>query len=340
MTHDDRGVLLMTGMWALLPTDVLRCVAAHCDELNLLALCNVSRAFRAVADDAAIWLERIQRQHRQVVEVLFDGRVPEPAVGHNWKMHYFHFSVAWKALAMQRHPGRLLLVISSAEVACGQAANRLREKTYGVYDVTEYVYEHPGADLLLVEASEERDASELFQITSHSERARRRLRLLVVRGLEALPYDEDPYTLRRRRRRWQRWSQPLRAILPQDAKVAGITLVKLIVLVAVVARGMSAVPASFAAVAAHGFRAFADAVEAALSVTSAPHCMAGLVSLAFLGRWSCHFCAALVSLHSAFTPPSPRLQPTSTPRLQPTYTPHLHPTYTPPSPIFRSPRCC
>ena len=43
--------------------------------------------------------------------------------------------------------------------------------TYGVYDVTEFADEHPGADLIIRDASELRDATSTFEMAAHSDGA-------------------------------------------------------------------------------------------------------------------------------------------------------------------------
>ena len=72
-----------------------------------------------------------------------------------------------------------------------------------MYDVSDFVHHHPGADLIITDAAEEADATDLFEINGHSDAALRVLDRLVVPGLEAIPYDYELDALKRRRRaRW------------------------------------------------------------------------------------------------------------------------------------------
>jgi hypothetical protein len=79
-----------------------------------------------------------------------------------------------------------------------------RPDNYSVYDVTAFVHQHPGADLIITDAAEEADATHLFEINGHSDAALRVLDKLAVPGLEAIPYDHELDALKRRRR--ARWS--------------------------------------------------------------------------------------------------------------------------------------
>eukprot|EP00966_Prymnesium_polylepis_P074104 1719787-Prymnesium_polylepis.1 len=186
-------------MLEALPLDLIRHVTSHLSIVGLLTLSRVSR--RLSAHDEAVWRERLEQRHRRVLAVLFGGVAPAPHPPLMWKQHYFDFAARWKERAEQS-TGRVLLVIGDRVLGGGGA-------TYGVYDVTEYRFQHPGAEMLLAEAAEERDATELFEITSHSMAARRTLKSLAVAGLEALPYDEELDVLRRKRLRHRWWREQL-----------------------------------------------------------------------------------------------------------------------------------
>ena len=178
-----------------LPSDLLGAIATHCGALTLLSLAGASHALRTAAEDVTLWATLLRQRHRLVLAHLFDGEPPEPRPGLTQKQHYFEFSASWKAMAMERTPGRLLLTLASSETAIrhdeckrtfggkcpgsnapphahahgrGTRAIRLKPACVpAVFDVTQYALRHPGGELLLMEAAEERDATATFHATSH-----------------------------------------------------------------------------------------------------------------------------------------------------------------------------
>jgi len=77
--------------------------------------------------------------------------------------------------------------------------NRVGPARYGVYDVTDFIDAHPGAELY--DFGRAADATDMFEMAAHSDEAVRRLRTLAVRGLESLPYPSDLEALRKRSER-------------------------------------------------------------------------------------------------------------------------------------------
>ena len=161
-----------------------------------------------------------------VVDALFGGAVPPPPpeIG-SWRAWYFAFDRDWLDHARARHPDKLLLRMTSQcaesspnchgvpptpmgvvrvsfDLRVPLTAWRLpvnlevpgwwsQPPTYAIFDATDFVNYHPGsADLL--HAGRVDDATEFFDLVSHSERARQVLRALVVAGLEALPPPRAP----------------------------------------------------------------------------------------------------------------------------------------------------
>tara|TARA_B110001452_G_scaffold77504_2_gene63057 strand:+ start:974 stop:1957 length:984 start_codon:yes stop_codon:yes gene_type:complete len=219
----DGAIAMSIGAIDRLPAELLASVAHHLDPDSLLSLGASSRALCAVASDPEEWRERLWLQHSRILASLFDGSVPEPRGGRSWKQHFFDFSTSWKEQAMRRGD-RLLLVIGSAE-ASPRGSSRAPH-TFGVYDVTSYKDDHPGAEMLLLEAAEERDASGLFGDAWHSDTARRRLLTLAVPGLEALSREEalGPRCHRRHRSWWHK---------PRDVRSLASGLAALLVLLCV-----------------------------------------------------------------------------------------------------------
>ena len=253
-----------------LPPELLACVAHLLDAESLLSLGVASRGLHAAVDDPLLWRTRLRRQHSRILASLFDGSVPEPRSGLSWKQHFFDFSTSWKDRAMRQTPGRLLLVISSTEAAPrGSGLRRATAReTYGVYDVSSYVDDHPGADVLLAEAAEERDASGLFGDAWHSDAARRKLLSLAVPGLEALSRDEALGSrCHRRHRSW--WHQPW------DARSFASGLTRLVL-----------------ALAAAVLCAMPDVADALLGhMLDAPCLASALIGCAALQRWPWEVCA-------------------------------------------------
>ena len=169
--------------------------------VDLLALARASRACRAAADDARVWRGLLARQLAPVLRVYFDGAPPPPGGGRTWKQHYFEFYWGWKRRAQARS-GRLLVQIAAPPPPSAGWWRRGTEErgpaTCGVYDVTAFAAQHPGPHLI-EEAAALVDATEYFEMADHSEAAARRLKTLVVPGLEALRYARDVEALRRAR---------------------------------------------------------------------------------------------------------------------------------------------
>ena len=204
----------------LLPPELLSIVAARCSPVSLLDLALASRRCCAVAEDDSIWKLQLTRSLQSVAEAFFEGILPSPESQTTWKRHYFALHRTWKKLAQER-TGRLLVQISAQEM-CGRRPNELdhfleltnswwhwgidRPPTYGVYDVTDFITEHPGSDLIIDDAANMADASSVFEMAAHSDLALRRLATLAVPGLEALPFDQELEQLRTRRSAWSRQS--------------------------------------------------------------------------------------------------------------------------------------
>jgi len=200
---------------AALPSELLPTVAGHLDAVSLLSLALVSRVCRVVAYDDALWVALLSQQLAPMVRSFFDGTLPAVPPDWTWRQYYFELRSSWKQMAQQR-TGRLLVQVGE-QCMSGRKANELtpifeiigelwrpRPKTYGIYDVTAFISVHPGADLIIRDAAAEADATATFEINGHSDEAVRRLRTLVVAGLEALPYDHalDDRRLSRHRCRW------------------------------------------------------------------------------------------------------------------------------------------
>ena len=188
----------MESAFQSLPPEILSHVALRTRPLDLLSLALVNHACSVAATDEATW-EVLTAQHlKPMVGALFDGQLPMPRG--SWKRHFFMLRSSWKRLAQER-TGRLLVQVGEQSLT-GRGPedlvslfdvvwDRPRPRTYGIYDVTSFIDSHPGADLILREAAEEIDATETFEMNGHSDQAVRMLRTLVVKGLEALPYDHE-----------------------------------------------------------------------------------------------------------------------------------------------------
>ena len=154
-----------------LPHDVLEVVASHLGVVELLSLAGVCRACRAAAESDAVWLARLERRMRPQAVACFGGALPEPHAMCA-KRHFFHLCATWKALAQVR-TGRLLVQVGTP-VRSGRAPHELksllwdagdvflgreRPATYGIYDVTAFLDDHPGAAEILQDAAREADAT-------------------------------------------------------------------------------------------------------------------------------------------------------------------------------------
>ena len=194
--------------------ELLLIVAGNCGLLPLLSLSQVSRGCREAARDEQVWRALLVAQLRPMTKVFFGGVIPSPGDGRTWKQHYFELRWSWKQLAQER-TGRILVQIG-AQWPSGRRPNELVSiwnvsdmwyttgpDYFGVYDCTDFVAHHPGADLIIRDAATAADATSTFEMAAHSDIALQKLATLVVTGLEALPYDHDLVTLRRRSRlRW------------------------------------------------------------------------------------------------------------------------------------------
>jgi len=255
---------------------------------SLLALSRVSRVLHAAAGSKSTWHSLITRRHRAVLRVLFDGVVPEPRAGLTWKQHYYEFSSSWKQLAMERTPSRLLLAIRSDELAPKARRSRRGVSTLGVYDVTLYAWEHPGAEMLLMEAADEPDATDLFRLTEHSDHARRVLRSLAVPGLRGLPIDHEHESLRRSRRR-SRWRQDaIQKVLLQSGLSDHRLWATLVLCFALVS-----LLAEYTDTAVLGPQAHASLIAMCHALLHPPHFVSLFILVAALGGWPWQSCVAL-----------------------------------------------
>lgn len=201
---------------ASLPGDVLMHIATSCAEADLLAMSASCRSLHAMVEAPSLWQAKICGRHARALGVFFAGAVPPPPAGLSWKQHAFAFDREWLAMA-RRASGRTLLRMSSncalsdpaylgVPPARGPVASNLRlpgsarvhpihldlfgwccEPTFGIFDATEFVAHHPGAEQMLHAASLEDDCTDSFDAANHTERARTILRQLAVPGMQALP---------------------------------------------------------------------------------------------------------------------------------------------------------
>lgn len=215
---DDAPPLLTS-----LPDEVILSIAGHCPESDLLELSGACRHLRALLDGTSaptLWEPLIRARHADCIDALFGGKVPPPLAGTSWKCHAFEFDRTWLELARQRHPGRVLLRMTSNCAASDRSylgvppAPPRRDvwlylrvpffdvvlplrldvlgiywpsaPTYGIYDVTPFLESHPGAPDLLLSVAREDDCTMSFDAANHTERARAILRKLVVPGLEEM----------------------------------------------------------------------------------------------------------------------------------------------------------
>ena len=204
-----------------LPADIILFIGERCAEADILALTLACHALHETVEaSSSLWEAKIRRRHASVIDSLFGGIVPAPLAGRSWKAHAYEFDREWLNHARQRS-GRLLLRMSSNCALCRphddvdpmylgvppsprpywyhlhifdlfvlpirldlfglSGADR-----FGVYDATDFVDRHPGAEYLLYQAGSEMDCTQGFDAANHSEHARRILRRLVVPGLEEL----------------------------------------------------------------------------------------------------------------------------------------------------------
>ena len=196
-----------------LPPEILVLVLDRLDSADLIAAQPICRALQAAASDELLWRSRLTAQLGPVVEAFFDGALPPPRPGLSWKCHYFEFHATWLRLAQER-TGRVLLKIGArpplppsprdwSAFLWGEGKENWRrhDRTYGVYDVTDFMERHPGSPDLLLEAAVRADATHSFEMGAHSNAAMQMLATLAVPGLEAVPYCPEIEELQQRPRR-------------------------------------------------------------------------------------------------------------------------------------------
>ena len=175
-----------------LPREVLGLIARHevLSAVDLLAFRRVCTACRNVAapDDEA-WELLLVNDFRPMIDAFFGGAVPLPRGGLTWMEHYFDFAQDWKRLAQDRTE-RILVQIGEQSMSGRQRYecksilslftewNRADPARYGVYDVTDFIEVHPGAELY--DFGRATDATDMFDMAVHSDEAVRRLRTLAV----------------------------------------------------------------------------------------------------------------------------------------------------------------
>lgn len=197
-----------------LPAELQLAICAVCGEVDLLALSGCCRSLRSLVDDGSLWEPLIRRRHSRVIAALFDGVVPSPGGGRAWTHHAFAFDREWLDMARQRS-GRVLLRMSANCIArrpshlgvpsvfpkwlyvrvpgFGELALKnlfglhAAPPRFGVFDVTDFVDQHPGADQILLDAACLGDCTLEFDASNHTERARSILRKLAIPGVAALP---------------------------------------------------------------------------------------------------------------------------------------------------------
>ena len=214
-----------------LSDDLVLLILSLCSEADLLDISCVSRWLRALVETPNLWETKIRQRHGPVVRALFGNQVPHPVDAHSWKQHGFEFDRIWLELARKR-TGRVLLRMQSN--CCASSPSYLgvppardtwlylrvpgfgmvlpiridffawwSTPTFGVYDATDFVDQHPGAEQLLYWAALEEDCTLSFDAANHSERARLILRKLVVPNLQTLR--PLPPLARPRPSAWSKW---------------------------------------------------------------------------------------------------------------------------------------
>lgn len=194
------GVPTPTSCFALfecLPEDVLRAVLLACETGALLDVACTCRCLHAAAEDDALWLIKIRERYQDVLPLFVSAPwMPLPAAeerpdvrfdsmksgardtaachvrGERPKNFYFSFDGTWMSLA------------SRASEVGGRSHERCVLWVGGrVYDVTDFVDEHPGEPYLL-RAAAGTDATDAFEYANHSTHARSLLAPMLAPRLE------------------------------------------------------------------------------------------------------------------------------------------------------------
>ena len=158
-----------------LPQDLLERVLDLSNAPALHVLCRTCHSLRAISCADALWQRHFEQHFAQVVQHLYGGTVPLPREGVSWKTHYLMFDMDWLQNAAA-DTGSILITISGS-----------------LYNVTEFLFDHPGDPKLLVSAAG-RDATEAFEYTGHSKHARRTLAAFAVPELQLVPLFMRPVT--------------------------------------------------------------------------------------------------------------------------------------------------
>ena len=162
-----------------LPRDLLEHVLSFLGAAEIIATASPAcvALYEAAASDN-LWREVLLHQYRVVLDLAFGGACPTPPAGLSWRLFFFEFRRSWMRLAKgdwesgDYHSGD-----GGSHRGSGRAILTIREAKAGephVYDVTEYVDDHPGLGFLLDAAGT--DATEVFRLAGHSKNANRILR--------------------------------------------------------------------------------------------------------------------------------------------------------------------
>lgn len=211
----------------------LAAVSGACGGSDLLSLSEACRnAVPALAWQRLLWLEL------GPVEALVRGTACELGLreggGPAAKRYYFHVHRGWKREAQARS-GRLLVQVGTQAPSgrgrheCCSLSSLWSEwqspgpRTYGVYDVTAFVHEHPGP-ALLEDLCKLHDATEWFSMAAHSDHALQKLQTLHVPGLERLPYRQRGRAPRTRGARGRTWWRALSGVGSRSFAVLALAL--------------------------------------------------------------------------------------------------------------------
>jgi hypothetical protein len=153
-----------------LPVDALQHIALLLEAPDLIVLSRTAHGLRAVAESDPVWRHCFQKRFAHVHAYLYPSQpvvsLPEDVA--TWKRHYLEFDLSW---------------VSRAHKECGRVLMRINGR---LYDVTEFVDDHPG-DPQLLTAAAGLDATDAFDYVGHSSQAVHLLQSMEVPELNLLP---------------------------------------------------------------------------------------------------------------------------------------------------------
>ena len=151
---------------AALPNEMLFNIVVQLDPFTVLQGLGSScfALYQVLASDE-LWQAMFQARFRVVIDSAFFGICPLPSPNRSWRAHFFDFAHNWMLQA------KASLRAGDGELSSPTSGRAIVRIWGHVYDVSDYVDDHPGLPAFLLSAAGT-DATAVFKLAGHSDNAR------------------------------------------------------------------------------------------------------------------------------------------------------------------------